>query len=103
MTSYFEHPEWEQFAPGRKTLDDALLAQFAPELSESALQQLQALGVEVQTGLRVEPIRAGELVANGETFRADNIIWGAGVAGAPIAKQLGVELDRGGGRNCCRT
>ena len=24
-TSYFGHPEWEQFAPGLKTLDDALL------------------------------------------------------------------------------
>ena len=24
MTSYFGHPEWEQFAPGLKTLDDAL-------------------------------------------------------------------------------
>src|SRR6185312_8426696 len=23
-TSYFNHPEWEQFAPGLKTLDDAL-------------------------------------------------------------------------------
>jgi len=25
LTSYFAHPEWEQFAPGLKTLDDALL------------------------------------------------------------------------------
>jgi NADH:ubiquinone reductase (H+-translocating) len=25
MTSYFGHPEWEQFAPGLKSLDDALL------------------------------------------------------------------------------
>jgi len=24
VTSYFNHPEWEQFAPGLKTLDDAL-------------------------------------------------------------------------------
>ena len=24
LTSYFGHPEWEQFAPGLKTLDDAL-------------------------------------------------------------------------------
>lgn len=171
VTSYFGHADWEQFAPGLKTLDDALrirrqilqsfehaetesdpakrdaamtivvigggptgvelagafaeltrtvlhkdfdhidpakarvllieggprvLAQFAPELSESALKQLQDLGVEVKTGMRVEAIRQGELVANGETIRADNIIWGAGVGGSPIAKQLGVELDRGG-------
>ena len=24
MTSYFGHPEWEQFAPGLKTIEDAL-------------------------------------------------------------------------------
>ncbi|MCX6951582.1 MAG: NAD(P)/FAD-dependent oxidoreductase [Verrucomicrobia bacterium] len=171
VTSYFGHADWEQFAPGLKTLDDALrirrqilcsferaetesdaakrdaamtivvigggptgvelagafaeltrtvlnrdfdhidpakarvlliegsprvLAQFDPALSESALHQLQKLGVEVRTGLRVEAIRAGEVVAGGETIRADNIIWGAGVAGAAIAKQLGAELDRAG-------
>jgi NADH dehydrogenase len=171
VTSYFGHAEWEQFAPGLKSLDDALrirrqilcsferaetesdaakrdaamtivvigggptgvelagafaeltrtvlnkdfdnidpakarvlliegsprvLAQFPPELSESALHQLQKLGVEVRTGLRVEAIRAGEVVAGGETIRADNIIWGAGVAGASIARQLGAEVDRAG-------
>jgi len=32
----------------------------------------------------------------GETIRADNIIWGAGVAGAPVAKKLGGETDRAG-------
>jgi len=171
VTSYFGHPEWEQFAPGLKTLDDALrirrlilcsleraetekdpvkreaamtivvvgggptgvelagafaeltrtvlhkdfdaidptkarviliegsdhlLSPFPPELRESALRQLQKLGVEVQLGRRVEAIREGELVASGQVIRADNIIWGAGVGGAPIAKQLGVELDRAG-------
>ncbi len=170
-TNYFGHPEWEKFAPGLKSLDDALrirrlvlcsleraetepdpvkreaamnivvigggptgvelagafaeltrtvlhkdfdhidpttvrvrliegsprvLAAFPPELSESAVLQLQKLGVEVRTGVRVESIREGELVVAGETIRADNIIWAAGVAAAPLAKQLGVELDRGG-------
>lgn len=172
VTNYFGHPEWEQFAPGLKSLDDALrirrlvlnslehaetetdpakreaamtivvigggptgvelagtfaeltrtvlhkdfdhidpskarviliegsdhiLSPFPPELRESALQQLQALGVEVRLGRRVEAIRQGEVVASGETIRADNVIWGAGVAGEPLAKKLaGVELDRGG-------
>ncbi len=172
VTNYFGHPEWEQFAPGLKSLDDALrirrlvlnsleraetepdavkreaamtivvigggptgvelagtfaeltrtvlhkdfdhidpskarviliegsdhiLSPFPAELRESALKQLQALGVEVRLGRRVEAIREGEVVASGETIRADNIIWGAGVGGEPLARKLaGVELDRGG-------
>ena len=33
---------------------------------------------------------------NGETIRAGNIIWGAGVSATPLTKKLGVELDRAG-------
>ena len=170
-TSYFGHPEWEQFAPGLKSLDDALrirrlillsleraetesdpgkrdsamniivigggptgvevagalaeltrtvlnkdfdhidpakvrvrlieggprvLGTFPPELSASAQHQLEKLGVEVRTGVRVEAIRAGEVVVAGETIQSDNIIWAAGVGAAPIAKQLGVDADRAG-------
>ena len=170
-TVYFGHPEWEQFAPGLKSLDDALrirrlilcsleraetepdpvkreaamtivvvgggptgvelagafaeltrtvlhkdfdhidpqkarviliegsdhlLSPFPPDLRESAKRQLEKLGVDVRLGKRVEAVRAGELVASGELIRADNIIWGAGVGGAPLARKLGVELDRAG-------
>jgi NADH dehydrogenase len=171
VTSYFGHPEWEQFAPGLKSLDDALrirrkilcaferaeteqdpasreaamtivvvgggptgvelagafaeltrtvlhkdfdridpkrsrviliegsdhlLSPFPPKLRESAKRQLEKLGVDVRLNKRVEDVRDGELVVSGETLRADNVIWGAGVGGAPIARKLGVELDRAG-------
>src|SRR5687767_15149752 len=131
ITSYFGHPEWEEFAPGLKSLDDALrirrmilcsleraetetdpvqreaamnivvigggptgvevagalaeltrtvlhkdfdhidpmkvrvrliegndrlVTMFAPELSASAQRQLERLGVEVRTGIRVQEI-----------------------------------------------
>ncbi len=171
-TSYFGHPEWERFAPGLKSLDDALairrqillafenaetepdeqrrrelmtivvvgsgptgvelagtfaelartvlvrdfdridpsrahvlllegsdrvLATFPPDLSASAQRQLEHLGVEVRTATRVQDIREGEVVLpGGETVRAANIIWGAGVAASPLTKLLGVELDRAG-------
>jgi NADH dehydrogenase len=171
VTSYFGHPEWEQRAPGLKSLDDALrirrkilcaferaetetdpvrqrelmnivvvgggptgvelagafaelartvlrrdfqhidpakahillieggprvLAAFPPELSASAQRQLEHLGVEVRTGLKVEDIRDGEIIAGGKSIRAASIIWGAGVGGNPLAKKLGFELDRAG-------
>lgn len=75
---------------------DRLLPTFVPELSASAREQLEARGVEVRTGVRVEQIRAGELVAGGETIRADNIIWAAGVGAVPLTQRLGVETDRAG-------
>jgi NADH dehydrogenase len=73
-----------------------VLATFPPELSASAQRQLEHLGVEVRTGLKVEEIRDGEIIAGGKSIRAANIIWGAGVGGNPLAKKLGGELDRAG-------
>ncbi len=170
-TSYFGHPEWEQFAPGLKSLDDALrirreillafekaeneplpdehnrlltivvvgggptgvelagafaelarhvllndfkridpsharvvlieasprvLAQFSPELSASAQQQLEKLGVEVRTNTKVKSITKDRVELDTGTIAAGNIIWAAGVSATPLTKQLGVELDRAG-------
>lgn len=170
-TSYFGHDEWAQFAPGLKSLDDALkirrkillaferaevetdeekrselmtivvigggptgvelagafaelartvlrrdfdhidpanarvilvegsprvLAQFPPDLSESALRQLQSLGVEVRVGNHVTALREGEVEFGGEKIRAANIFWGAGVGGNPLSRTLGVEVDKAG-------
>lgn len=169
--SYFGHPEWEQFAPGLKSLDDALairrsilsayeraeaesdparraelmttvvigggptgvelagtfaelartalrrdfdhidpaqakviLLEYAPRilgtfpenLSESARQQLESLGVDVRTGEKVEDIRRNEVIVNGQSIRAENILWAAGVGGNPLAKLLPAETDRAG-------
>lgn len=171
MTSYFGHPEWEQCAPGLKSLDDALrirrnillafekaettedpeerrrlmtivvvgggptgvelagafaelashvlkgdfrridprqarvvlieasprvLAQFPPELGESAERQLRRLGVEVLTRKRVGNITRDGVEVDGEIIGADNIVWAAGVSASPLTRTLGVEVDRGG-------
>jgi NADH dehydrogenase len=172
QTGYFGHPKWEAFAPGLKTLDDALrirshvllafekaenetntsehdklmtivivgggptgvelagsfaeltrtvlkrdfrridptqariilieggpvlLSHLPPDLSVSAQRQLEALGVQVRTSTPVKDIRAGEVeLASGETIRAGNILWAAGVSATPLTKRLGVDLDRAG-------
>lgn len=168
-TSYFGHPEWEQFAPGLKTLDDALrlrrhillafekaenaitqqerdrlmtivvvgggptgvelagafaeltrhvlvsdfrhidprkahvilieagpriLSAYPPELSASAEEQLRTLGVDVRTGARVVDIKKSCVLLERESILAENILWAAGVSAMPLAKKLGVELDR---------
>jgi NADH dehydrogenase len=171
-TSYFGHPEWEQFAPGLKSLEDAvrirsrilmafekaenepsqaehealmsivligggptgvelagafaeltrhvlkadfkrinpgdahvilieaaprILASFPPSLSASAQRQLEELGVQVRTGVRVQSLREGALeLDTGETIRSASIIWAAGVGASPLTPKLSVELDRAG-------
>ncbi len=169
--AYFGHDDWEKFAPGLKTLDDAfvirrrilesferaeatsseaermscltfavigagptgvelagtlaeiarhtlanefrhidsrqarvLLIEAGPRvlpalvesLSQKARAQLERLGVEVHTGKPVTHIGEGSLVYGGEHVAARTILWAAGVAASPLARQLGAELDRAG-------
>jgi NADH dehydrogenase len=172
VTSYFGHPEWEQFAPGLKSLEDAIrirhsvllafekaenesdpqeqarlmtlvivgggptgielagafaelarvvlkrdfrridpgkariilieaapriLSHLPPDLSESALHQLQRLGVQVRTNTRVKNITQGCVdLENGEALRGENILWAAGVSAVALTQNLGVALDRAG-------
>jgi NADH dehydrogenase len=73
-----------------------VLETFSPALSASAQQQLEKLGVEVHNNSRVEMIRDGEVIVGGQTIRAGNIIWAAGVSASPLGKTLGVPCDRAG-------
>ena len=73
-----------------------VLATFDEKLSASAKEQLQQLGVEVRVNTKVTAIRDGEVELNGETIRAGNIVWAAGLSAVPVTKTLGVELDRAG-------
>jgi NADH dehydrogenase len=169
--SYFSHPEWEQFAPGLKTIDDALeirrrvllafeaaerttdpaelsalltfviigagptgvelagalseiarqtmvrdfrhikpesarivllegrervLPPYPPDLSEKARQQLVHLGVEVITGAVVTDVNDREVKFGDRTIATRTVLWGAGVQASPLARSLGVPLDRAG-------
>lgn len=73
-----------------------LLPPFPPELSEKAREHLTRLGVEVQTGGQVTAIDAGGVTAGTERIAARTVLWAAGVAASPLARSLGVPLDRFG-------
>ena len=73
---------------------DRILTPFEPPLSARAQAQLEDLGVEVRTGVRVESIDAGRVRVGGETLHAGTVLWGAGVRPSPLAAALGVPLDR---------
>jgi NADH:ubiquinone reductase (H+-translocating) len=73
-----------------------VLPSYARDLSRSALEQLQRLGVEVRTDTMVTNIEPG-VISMGETrMKASVILWAAGVAASPLGKKLGASLDRAG-------
>ncbi|HEX3720919.1 MAG TPA: NAD(P)/FAD-dependent oxidoreductase [Verrucomicrobiae bacterium] len=75
----------------------AILPHLAPDLSASAQEQLEALGVRVRLNTLVKNLGRDRVeFDNGEIIRAENIFWTAGVAANPLTKKLGVELDRAG-------
>ncbi len=170
--SYFGHDDWEAFAPGLKTLDDALeirrrvltafeaaerepdpvkreawltfvvvgagptgvelagaiselarftvrrdfrafdprtakvvlveagprvLAAFSPDLSARAQTSLQKLKVDVRLSTRVTDVDGNGVTLDGKTVvPARMVLWAAGIAGSPLAKSLGVPLDKAG-------
>ncbi|MFN0112415.1 MAG: NAD(P)/FAD-dependent oxidoreductase [Blastocatellia bacterium] len=75
---------------------DKILASFTPDLSESALQQLTALGVKVRTGAQVTNIDETGVYLADEKINTASVIWGAGVRATALTASLGVETDRAG-------
>jgi NADH dehydrogenase len=73
-----------------------ILPTFPPDLSAKAAVTLEKLGVEVRPGAAVTAIGDGFVEAGAERFRAETILWTAGVAASPLGRSLGVALDKAG-------
>ncbi len=73
-----------------------ILAAYPPDLSEKAARQLEALGVQVWTGTGVTAVDADGVQMAGDRLGARTVVWAAGVQGSPLARALGVPLDRAG-------
>jgi len=73
-----------------------VLASFPESLSTKALTQLEKLGVEVRAGTPVRAIDDDGVLLGDERIAARTVLWAAGVAASPLARSLGVELDRSG-------
>jgi NADH dehydrogenase len=73
-----------------------VLPGYPPDLSEKARRQLARLGVDVRSGAQVTLIDEEGVVASGERIAARTVLWGAGMAASPLARTLGVPLDRAG-------
>ncbi len=73
-----------------------ILPAFPEELSAQAQRDLESLGVEVRTRCVVTHVDSDGVVAGGERIDAHTVFWGAGNQASPLARQLGVALDRAG-------
>jgi NADH dehydrogenase len=73
-----------------------ILGAYPEDLSARAKGQLERLGVTVWTGVLVTGIDADGVCIGPERIHAHTVIWAAGVAASPLARSLGVPLDRSG-------
>jgi NADH:quinone reductase (non-electrogenic) len=75
---------------------DRVLPPYPPSLSEKARKQLEGLGVEVITSAVVTAVNDHEVRIGEKTIPTRTVLWAAGVQASPLAKSLGVPLDRAG-------
>jgi NADH dehydrogenase len=73
-----------------------VLGTFPEPLRLAARQALEHLGVEVRTDAKVTGVDQEGVAIGAERIPASTILWAAGVAASPLAKSLGVPLDRAG-------
>lgn len=76
--------------------DKRVLSGFPEDLSVSALEQLQELGVEVITGTHAENLTENGLEVAGKFIPCRVKIWAAGNTASFVGKTLGVPVDKAG-------
>ncbi len=75
---------------------ERVLPTYPADLSAKAEAQLRRLGVEVMTGAVVTSLDDREVCIGDTAIPTRTVLWAAGVQASPLARSLGVELDRAG-------
>ena len=74
----------------------SILPAFPESLRESARRALLRLGIDVRVGKAVTKVEEGAVWIGDDRIDAHTILWAAGVAAAPLSRDLGPGLDRAG-------
>lgn len=74
----------------------SILSTYPEDLRQSAMKQLEHLGVEVQTNSAVSDMRMGQVQIGKDVISAEVVLWAAGVSASPLGRALGVPVDRAG-------
>jgi NADH dehydrogenase len=75
---------------------DRVLPTYPPPLSAKAATQLERLGVEVMTSAQATEVNEREVRVGEQRIPTRTVLWAAGVQASPLARSLGVPLDRAG-------
>ena len=75
---------------------DRLLPSMSESSSHAALKALEKIGVEIRLKQSVTHVDETGVVVNGESIRANTIVWSAGVKASSLGASLGAKLDRNG-------
>lgn len=73
-----------------------ILTSYPEDLQQSAIRQLNHLGVRVRTGAHVTDVQPGYVMVGDERIDSVVTLWGAGVQASPLGKMLGVTTDKRG-------
>jgi NADH:quinone reductase (non-electrogenic) len=73
-----------------------ILPAFPPDLSANAEMALKRIGSEVWTSSPVTSINPQRVVIGNQEVPCATTLWAAGVLASPLAKSLGVKLDKAG-------
>jgi len=73
-----------------------ILSAYPPDLRVKATQQLNQIGVEVQTGKHVTDIQPGYVMIGDERIDAAVTLWAAGVKASPLGATCGFACDKRG-------
>jgi NADH dehydrogenase len=73
---------------------DRILPELGEDLAGYARERLEARGIEVRLETRLESALDGWIaLSDGERFRAETLVWTAGVKPSPLARRSGLPTD----------
>ena len=76
---------------------DRILPEVGPAMADYTAALLRARGIEVRLRTRMTSAEGGRVeLDNGEKFPAGTLVWTAGVAPSPLARQAGLPTDVSG-------
>jgi NADH dehydrogenase len=73
-----------------------VLGMYPDRLRDASRRALERLGVDVRTDAKVTGVDVRGVSIGSERIEAQTILWAAGIAASPLARSLGVPLDRVG-------
>ena len=74
----------------------SILNSYPEDLRQSAVRQLEHLGVEVRTNSAVSDVRSGQVRIGDDMVPAEVVLWAAGVSASPLGRALGAPVDKAG-------